>query len=55
MADGGKKDRKKSIFGSIRKPTAPPSRKMGDEKPEQKVHPAERKLKHKKKVDVDET
>jgi len=37
------------VFDSIRKPTAPPSRKIGDEKAETRVHPAERKTKHKSK------
>jgi hypothetical protein len=55
MAGGKKRNRNKSIFGSIRKPTAPPSRKMGEEKPEQRVHPAERKLKHKKRIETDES
>jgi hypothetical protein len=40
------------IFGSIRKPTAPPSRKLGDEKAEEKVHPAQRKVKHKKRIEI---
>jgi hypothetical protein len=39
-----------TIFESIRKPTAPPSRKFGDAKPEEKVHPSNRKIKHKKKI-----
>jgi len=55
MAAGKKKTRNKSIFESIRKPTAPPTRKMSEEKPEQKIHPAERKLKHKKKIEPDQT
>jgi len=38
------------VFDSIRKPTAPPSRKIGDEKAETRVHPAERKTKHKSKL-----
>jgi len=49
-----KKRRKKvesPIFDSIRKPTAPPAQKFGAERPETKVHPANRKAKHKKKVD----
>jgi hypothetical protein len=49
----GKKHKKEErpIFDSIRKPTAPPSRKFGEEKPEEKVHPVQRKTKHKKKID----
>ncbi|HBR56715.1 MAG TPA: hypothetical protein DEA22_04490 [Blastocatellia bacterium] len=46
-----KKKKKASprIFESIRKPTAPPTRKIGLDKPEEKIHPARRKVKHKKK------
>jgi len=46
--------RKKSdegIFESIRKPLAPPSKKMGEEKPVSKIHPVQRKAKHKKRID----
>jgi hypothetical protein len=43
-----KPDEKMPVFDSIRKPTAPPSQKFGREKPEEKVHPARRKIKHKK-------
>lgn len=35
------------VFDSIRKPTAPPSRKFGSKLPEERVHPALRKVKHK--------
>jgi hypothetical protein len=42
-----------TLFESIRKPTAPPSHKLGDEKPESKIHPARRKVKHKKKEQLD--
>jgi len=41
------------VFDSIRKPTAPPSRKMDDDRPEEKTHPAGRKLKYRPK-DTDE-
>jgi hypothetical protein len=47
MTDGKKKKPKRPIFDSIRKPTAPPSRKIGDNKPEEKARPARRKAKHK--------
>jgi len=52
----GRKEKKEErpIFDSIRKPTAPPSQKFGDEKPEEKIHPSQRKIKHKKKVDLTE-
>lgn len=51
----GRKKKKpvRPIFDSIRKPTAPPSQKFGDEKPEEKIHPSRRKVKHKKKDDLD--
>jgi hypothetical protein len=44
-----KKTPERPIFDSIRKPTAPPSRKIGNVKPIEKVYPAKRKIKHKKK------
>lgn len=42
-----------AIFDSIRKPIPPPSKKMGEEKPESKVHPVQRKAKHKKRIESD--
>ncbi len=42
-----------TLFESIRKPTAPPTHKIGEEKPETKIHPAQRKIKHKKKEPLD--
>jgi hypothetical protein len=51
---GRKKKEKLPIFDSIRKPVAPPSQKIGNEKPEEKIHPSRRKTKHKKKIDVSE-
>jgi hypothetical protein len=47
----GKKKRKQEerpVFDSIRKPTAPPSRKFGNNVPEEKLRPSLRKVKHKK-------
>ena len=44
----------RSIFESIRKPTAPPTQKIGKNKPDEKVHPARRKEKHKKTELTDE-
>lgn len=41
------------VFDSIRKPMPPASKRMGEEKPESKAHPAARKVKHKKRVDND--
>jgi hypothetical protein len=52
----GKKKAKQDerpIFDSIRKPTAPPSRKFGGAAPEEKIRPSLRKVKHKKAPDVD--
>jgi hypothetical protein len=53
---GGKKRKteERPVFDSIRKPVAPPSRKIGSEKAEERVHPSMRKVKHKKKVDPKE-
>jgi hypothetical protein len=39
---------KKTLFDSIRKPTAPASQKIGTNKPNEKVLPSLRKAKHKK-------
>ena len=47
-----KKTPKRPIYDSIRKPTAPPSQKFGKAKPEEKANPAQRKIKHKKKKDL---
>jgi hypothetical protein len=49
----GRKKKKKNenkIFDSIRKPVAPPTKKFGEAKPESRIHPADRKIKHKKQV-----
>jgi len=51
MSGNKKKKPEQPIFDSIRKPTAPPSKKFGYDKPEEKVHPSQRKTKHKKKED----
>ncbi|MBA2619779.1 MAG: hypothetical protein H0U87_01115 [Acidobacteria bacterium] len=37
------------VFDNIRKPTAPPNQKIGQDKPEEKIHPSRRKAKHKKR------
>jgi hypothetical protein len=50
-----KRSRKeRPVFSSIRKPIAPASQKLGKDKPEEKIHPAGRKTKHKGKVRPDE-
>lgn len=46
-----RKETDAGVFDSIRKPMPPPSKRMGEEKPEPKVHPAQRKRKHKKQID----
>ena len=45
-----KKD-ERPVFDSIRKPTAPPSRKIGQEKPNEKARPSLRKTKYKRKIE----
>jgi len=52
MSSKKKKKPEQPIFDSIRKPTAPPSKKFGEDKPEEKVHPSQRRVKHKKKEDL---
>jgi len=51
MSISKRKKEERPIFGSIRKPTAPPTQRFGDEKPDEKIHPSRRKTKHKKKLD----
>jgi len=46
-----KNSEERPVFDSIRKPTAPPSRKFGGEVPEEKLRPSLRKAKHKKDPD----
>lgn len=53
MSAKKRKKPERPIFDSIRKPTAPPSQKLGKDKPEEKIHPSRRKTKHKKKEDLD--
>ena len=54
MATRKHKSEKRPIFDSIRKPTAPPSQKIGENKPEERARPSLRKVKHKKKLDPKE-
>jgi hypothetical protein len=51
MSSKKKKKPAMPVFDSIRKPTAPPSQKIGPIKPEIKIHPSGRKNKHKKQDD----
>jgi len=55
MAAKNRKKPERPVFDAIRKPTAPPSRKFGNEKPEEKVRPSLRGVKHKKKADPQNT
>lgn len=54
MSSSKKKTKERPIFDSIRKPTAPPSKTIGKLKPDEKVYPAKRNVKHKKNKDLDE-
>ena len=49
-----KKKSERTIFDSIRKPIAPPTQKIGKNKPDEKINPSRRKTKHKKVEDLDE-
>lgn len=42
------------VFDSIRKPLAPPGHPLTRAKPEERAHPAERKVKHKRRPDNSE-
>ena len=44
------KKEERPIFDSVRKPTAPKSQKFGGDRPEEKIHPTQRKAKHKNKA-----
>lgn len=48
-----KKKVERPVFDSVRKPIAPPGHKIGQNKPEEKAHPARRKVKHKRTEDSD--
>ncbi len=54
MKKTGKKQSKgreeRPIFDSIRKPAAPPGHPLTRAKPEERAHPAERKVKHKRRA-----
>ena len=49
-----KKKPARPIFDAIRKPVAPPSRKIGTSQSAEKLLPSGRKSKHKKKEDISE-
>jgi hypothetical protein len=48
MSAKKKKKAERPVFDSIRKPVAPPAKKFGSDKPEEKADPSRRKAKHKK-------
>lgn len=48
------KHAERPVFDSIRKPTAPPSRKIGTDQADEKRVPSLRKAKHKKDPDLSE-
>jgi len=49
-----KKKVARPVFDSIRKPVPPPSQRLGTEKREERIHPANRNAKHKKKIEAAE-
>jgi len=49
MSAAKKRKSKSPIFDHIRKPTAPPTRQIGQSAPEEKLRPSGRGAKHKKK------
>ena len=51
MPQRKRKKKSSEILSTVRKPTAPPSRKFGENKAEDKAHPSLRGVKHKKKVE----
>lgn len=53
MSRKKKKKEERPVFDSIRKPLAPPGKKIGEAKPSEKVYPSKRKAKHKGKIDED--
>jgi hypothetical protein len=54
VAKSGSKKDESAIFDSIRKPTAPSSKKFGGDRPEERIHPTRRKGKHKKKDELND-
>lgn len=54
MAGSRRKKQERPVYDSIRKPTAPPSKKIGEQKPGERAHPSLRKSKHKKNETRDE-
>jgi hypothetical protein len=54
MSSNSKKPSKKrstrTLYDTIRKPLAPPGHPLTRAKPEERAHPAERKVKHKRRA-----
>ena len=50
----GKKSVERPIFDAIRKPLAPPGQTFSRAKPEERAHPAQRKVKHKQRPEIGE-
>jgi hypothetical protein len=48
-----KKKNQTQIFDSIRKPIAPPSKTLGQDKPTEKALPSLRKIKHRKLKEIE--
>jgi hypothetical protein len=49
-----KPNEQRPVFDAIRKPVAPPGHPLGRAKPEERVHPAKRKVKHKRRTEETE-
>jgi hypothetical protein len=49
-----KKEAERPLFDAIRKPLAPPGHPLTRAKPEERAHPAERKIKHKHRATTDD-
>ena len=49
MSGRNAKKKERPVFDSIRKPIAPKAKKFGDDRPEERIHPTQRKVKHKKR------
>jgi hypothetical protein len=54
MTERKRKKTKAPVWDSIRKPTAPPTAKIGERRPEDRVHPSLRGTKYKKTDKSDE-
>jgi hypothetical protein len=49
-----KKQEERPVFGSIRKPLAPPGHALSQAKPDERARPARRKAKHKTRIEIEE-